>query len=133
MARILAIVALIVAGHVASSKEASAQRRPGFGRSGRPTTSPYLNLLRRAGGGGIGFNYFQRVRPEQEFRRNNARLGRSLNTLTQQVNRQGQELKPGAGLGQTGHGAVFMNLGNYFPGFSGSGIRQGNSQFGLRR
>src|SRR5690349_18858816 len=62
---------------------------PSMRRSTKPTTSPYLNLLNRNNnnsGGGVGFNYFQRVKPEQEFRSNDNQLRQSINSVQQQVN-----------------------------------------------
>jgi len=47
-------------------------------RPNRPTVSPYLNLL---SGRGIGFEYYGRVRPQQEFRRTAAALGKSIQDL----------------------------------------------------
>ena len=88
----------------------------------RPTTSPYLNLLNnnnnnRIGiGNNIGFNYYQRVRPEQEFRRANQQLSRSIGNLREEV--RYQSLAPQSGrsqLGPTGHSSRFLNLGTYFP------------------
>lgn len=139
MTRWIAIAGLTIGVLLVSANDASAQLRPTFGRPGSPTTSPWLNLLNRPGGGGILFNYYQRVRPEMEFRGNNANLARSVNDLSQQINQQ-QALKPGAGLGQTGHAATFMNLGGYFSGVNGQqqtgaqiGGQFGGGQFGRRR
>lgn len=91
--------------------------RPGLGRSGniRPRISPYLNLLN--GNNPIGFNYYQRVRPEVEFLNANRRVNQSLDTLGQNVNdlqQRQKELK--GGLTQTGHVPRFMDLRGYFPG-----------------
>jgi len=107
--------------------EAAAQvRSPQFGRppNRRPVTSPYLNLLR---GGGIGFNYFRRVRPEQEFRNADNALTRSLNNVRNQLNRQTQQpgQQPGGALGITGHPVRFLDLGGYFSGGVG-GAGSGN-------
>lgn len=94
---------------------------PSFGsqnfgvRRSTPTVSPYLNLLR---GGGIGSNYYQRVRPEMEFRNANQNLNQSLDSIRQRIQeqeRRGEKLQ--SGLTQTGHAPRFMDLGGYFPGF----------------
>ncbi|MFQ5731045.1 MAG: hypothetical protein ACE5KM_03715 [Planctomycetaceae bacterium] len=104
------------------ANEAAAQR-PNIGRPPvrrTPTTSPYLNLLRRSGGGGIGFNYYERVRPEMEFRAANSAINRQLNSLQQQMqsrNQQQRAISNGSGLGRTGHPVQFMSFGRYFPGF----------------
>ena len=92
---------------------ASAQRRA---PARRPTTSPYLNLLNRSGGG-IGFQYYQRVRPEVEFRNADRQLSSDVNTLRSRLDdqkAQREELKQG--LSRTGHVPRFMDLRGYFPG-----------------
>ena len=82
----------------------------------RPTTSPYLNLLGGSGGRGLGFNYFRNVRPEQEFRRNDARLGRAYRGLRQDLNQQRQLLQSSRSqLSATGHATFFQNYGSFFP------------------
>ena len=81
----------------------------------RPTTSHYLNLLRNNQGGGIGFNYFQRVRPEREFRDANRRFRRSVDSLGRRLDvqkRRRENLK--SGLTQTGHAPRFGDLRGYF-------------------
>lgn len=86
----------------------------------KPATSPYLNLL-RGNGRSFAFNYFQRVRPEQEFRQNSFQLNQSLDQLQQRVSTQQRQQREGSGLTQTGHTATFQNLGGYFPGAAGGG------------
>jgi hypothetical protein len=91
---------------------ASAQRRAPVRR---PTLSPYLNLLNR--NNGVGFNYYQRVRPEVEFRNADRQLSSDVNTLQSRLNdlkAQREELKQG--LSTTGHVPRFMDLKGYFPG-----------------
>lgn len=109
MIRLVPIVALALAicwlnGTVEAQSRLQAPRRP--------TTSPYLNLLRRPGGGGLGFNYYQRVRPEFEFRNDYQRLNRSLQQLQGQTRQQQQLLQ---GLTTTGHQTSFLNYGSYYP------------------
>jgi len=113
------------------SSEAVAQFPPrirtGIGRrSTRPTVSEYLNLLRRDGGG-IGFQYYRRVLPEQEFRRANQQQFRALDQLDRRVEELGTPPSRGlgGGLGTTGHPTTFLNLGGYFGGTGGgSGFRR---------
>jgi len=81
--------------------------RPASSGLSRPTTSPYLNLLR---GGDRGLNYYNLVRPEFEFR--NAYQG-----LQGQVNQQQQLLRQSSeeGLPVTGHAIRFQNYSHYYP------------------
>jgi hypothetical protein len=99
---------------------------PSMRRNTRPTTSPYLNLLNRGNnnnsGGGVGFNYFQRVRPEIEFRQNDNRMQQSITNIQRQVNTQQQILdrqSNASQLTQSGHMTSFFSYGNFFPNRSG--------------
>ena len=101
---------------------AEAQQRPRRSSSrfrspqSRPTTSPYFNLLGGGSGRGLGFDYYRNVRPEQEFRRNDARLGRAYRGLRQELNQQRQLLQTSRSqLSATGHTTFFQNLGGFFP------------------
>lgn len=121
-----------------SVRPAFGQRRsfgPALLPNQRPTTSPYLNLLNN-NGLGFGFNYFQFVRPQMEFRRNNALLGRSVTSIQQELQQEQTQIQreQGAGLTATGHTATFMNYGGYFPALGGtSGTRlSGGRSTGLR-
>lgn len=76
----------------------------------RPSVSPYLNLL---GGRGVGNEYYNRVRPQQEFRKQNAAMGRSIQQLQQATAAQGQQLMDYE-MGATGHVTSFMNHMQYF-------------------
>jgi hypothetical protein len=86
----------------------------------RPVTSPYLGLL-AAPGGSVEFEYFRRVRPELELRRETERLHRSLRTMRQQtepdepLRRDGRSQDGTLRPLTTGHSTSFMNRGNYFP------------------
>lgn len=81
----------------------------------QPSVSPYLNLLRRPnnGGGGLGFNYYQRYLPQRRALEADRTLTNSLN----RVQRQQQTLQRqiDTGLAPTGHQTSFMNLGSYYP------------------
>ena len=135
MAKSLSIAAMTVVTLLILLPDGATAQQPRFGRPSRPTTSPYLNLLRRSNGGGFAFNYFQRLRPEMEFRRNAAVLGRSINSLSRQMQQQ-KNRNLGGGLGQTGHSVTFLNLGGYFSrgfGRSGSQFGRSGSPFGQRR
>lgn len=88
---------------------------PSFGTSGRPTTSPYLNLV-PGSNFSPAFNYYRSYRPEEEFRRDAQKLNRSLKNLRKDVDRIDlTEQKSTSQLGTTGHRATFHNLGTYFP------------------
>ena len=108
------VVAVLALMFLADPAEAQ-RRRIGRSYRSRPTTSPYLNLLRNNQGGGIGFNYFQRVRPEREFRDANRRFRRSVDSLGRRLDvqkRRRENLK--SGLTQTGHAPRFGDLRGYF-------------------
>jgi hypothetical protein len=82
----------------------------------RPTISPYLNLLRRDGG--IGFQYYLRVRPEQEFLAANQQQSQALRSLGRQIEEIGRPASKslGGGLGTTGHPTAFQSYGGSFRG-----------------
>lgn len=104
--------AVVVCSCLATSATVEAQTRRGLRpQSRRPVTSPYLNLLDR--NRGIGSNYYRRVRPELEFRQNDARLSRSLNALRRQ--QLATQVQIRSQLSGTGHRTSFLNLGGYFP------------------
>lgn len=108
---LLALGALLV---IESS--APAQAPPGFGRSNRPVTSPYLNLLRNRNQS-PALNYYRSYLPETEFRNFDRQASTSLYGLKQDLDRT--RVLPQAEtsvLGTTGHPTSFGNTGNYFPG-----------------
>lgn len=89
--------------------------RPHVRPSQRPAISPYLNLLGTSPGSGtFAFQYFQRVRPELEFRRANSQFQRSLQGLEQRLEQPALQQAPQSGLGPTGHPAAFFNYGGYY-------------------
>lgn len=148
---------LIAAICALSSSVASAQT----GRSriqyplGRPTVSPYLNLLGSSYGAGI--NYYGLVRPQQQFYQQAEDLKQGVYTRhqrTSQAARPGQPLSAagshaGYRLGTTGHATSFRVLGNVqqqpqqsgglsspaaglnSPGGGSGGTLQGRSQTGF--
>ncbi len=79
----------------------------------QPTTSPYLNLLRGPDGGGLGFNYYQRVRPQQDYLRTTQDLSRSLNRVSRQQSALERELATGRTA--TGHATTFLDYRGYYP------------------
>jgi len=91
---------------------------------GTPRLSPYLNLLRGgtspASPAANAANYFLGTIPEIERRANARQFGSAINGLERQVTglEESDELFPT--LPQTGHGAVFNNLGGYFNNTSGA-------------
>lgn len=74
----------------------------------QPPVSPYLNLLRQ--GSSPGVNYYDLVRPQQEFRNNYQQLQQDITA--------GQQQAYGpvdiSGLPATGHFAQFNTQGRYF-------------------
>ncbi|MGD9858181.1 MAG: hypothetical protein AB7U20_24830 [Planctomycetaceae bacterium] len=80
----------------------------------QPTTSPYLNLLNDGPGGrGLGFNYYQRVRPQFDYLETSQRLSGAVS----QLNRQQQELQRELTTGRvaTGHATSFLDYHGYYP------------------
>lgn len=128
MKRIVLTLVVAVVASITIADSANAQSRgrtgaPSMRRSSKPVTSPYLNLLNNGNGNGngngVGFNYFQRVKPEQEFRAADQQLGQGLNAVQKQVNSQQQMLlrqSNASNLTQSGHATSFFSLGNYYPG-----------------
>jgi len=91
----------------------------------RPPVSPYLNLLRQ--GSSSANNYYNRVRPQVDFRS-------SLQQLQQQaVTQQTAGVAEQAGLPVTGHRSSFFSEGRYYlNNFSGGvGGGGGVAGFGL--
>jgi len=105
----------------------------GYGPYGRPSLSPYLNLLR---GGNPAANYYLGVVPEVERRTQSSQFRTELRDLESRppsvLNPTNDLLPP---LSETGHGTTFMNftpyysygsLGTYFG--SSTGINQSRSR-----
>jgi hypothetical protein len=114
MWRFIAMALLAASVTAAMPREGFAQNR--FGRyRPRPTTSPYLSLLQNGFRGSAAFQYYRRILPEQEFRRNEWRQSQSLDELRRRVDRQENELIQRR-MGTTGHATSFLNLGGYFGG-----------------
>jgi hypothetical protein len=113
--------------------EAAPAQPPGVGTGPgitRPTTSPYLNLLRRRGGGGSpALNYYGLVRPQQDLRNYGAQLNQQVTGLRRDVTSLQAGLLPDGSrpLSTSGHVTTFQNLGSYFPG------SQGGARTGVRR
>ena len=119
-------ITLVVLTMVSADLEAQApnqrMRRPSVRNN--PPVSPYLNLLRRDSS--VANNYFNLVRPEQEFRQgiinNNqqiSHLQQQTSSLQIQQNDTTMYLRrqaAGSTLGATGHPTSFMNYGQYYRG-----------------
>ena len=88
----------------------------------RPTVSPYLNLVRRDGFGGVT-NYQTLVRPQLE-QREFARIQQAeIDRVRQQLSVQQRRIESvqqqrAQRVFSTGHPTRFMNLQQYYPGFS---------------
>lgn len=102
----------------------------------RPTTSPYLNLLRGANGGGTGLRYYGIVRPEQRFHQQADQFSRSLSELDRRVDAQQpaetRSLETSI-LSPSGHSSTFFNTGQYYPVTQQGGIGQGGFGQPFRR
>jgi hypothetical protein len=115
-AALVATVCVLAGGTNRAWAQAGPTVTPGaYGNSpypyGTPRLSPYLNLLR---GGNTAANYFLGVVPEVE-RRANARLfGTEIGELARRTEgaAEAQDIFPR--LAETGHAAVFNNVGTYF-------------------
>jgi hypothetical protein len=109
---------LTLALAIALAGTALAQAPPGFGRSNRPTTSPYLNLLPNRNQS-PALNYYRSYLPETEFRRANQQASSSIYNLRQDVDRTRLMIQTeNSVLGTTGHTTSFGNTGSYFPGLN---------------
>ena len=87
----------------------------------RPTVSPYLNLVRRDGFGGVT-NYQTLVRPQLEAREAAPFQQAELSRVQQQLAVQQRTLdsvqqQRAQRVFSTGHPTRFMNLRQYYPGF----------------
>jgi hypothetical protein len=84
---------------------------------GRPTVSPYLNLLRPQGGVGAP-NYQSLVRPQLDQERLNQRQGQQLQQLQSRIY-QGPSSQASSGtpmaIRSTGHTTQYMNYSAYYP------------------
>lgn len=107
---VFAAMAILIFAAPVSAQSGGSRIRPPLRR---PTTSPYLNLLRNpATGGGFGFNYYQRVRPEFDYLETSQRLSRSLTQVQRRQTALQRELTTGRG--ETGHATSFLNYGGYY-------------------
>jgi hypothetical protein len=81
----------------------------------RPTTSPYLNLLRP--GAAPAINYFGLVQPQINTSQNISQLQQQVGVLDSTLLNSGMTTNaPTAGsVLTTGHPVVFFNYGAYFP------------------
>lgn len=104
---VLGIVALL---HSPSAKAQAPKSRV----YGRPTISPYLNLLRDDFSGLS--NYHTLVRPEFEQRTINQRQGGAIRRLEGEVQSAYRASRDGEL--QTGHRTYFMNYSHFYPSLS---------------
>ncbi len=124
---ITCVVALLMTAS-ADISSASAQPQVPGGGGGRPTFSPYLNLL----GGGFGgrspaLNYLGIVRPQQQLNQQFGQIQQQLTNQNQQINQAIQATEESL-LPPTGNVAVFNNTGTYFNRIPG--VSSGGSGFG---
>jgi hypothetical protein len=82
---------------------------PAPGGVGRPTDSPYLNLVRP--GGSPALNYFGLVRPELQFRQSIQNLQGAVTANQEAIGGIQAEV---TGIPVTGHPTQFLNYGGYF-------------------
>jgi len=115
-----AFFAVLAAGGLstASAQGPGALGPPPLTPSARPVTSPYLDLsIDNERFGGATYQYYRQVRPEMEFRRNNAQLGNELRRVERRLNEpMPMAQSPTSDLGTTGHATTFQNYRNFFPG-----------------
>jgi len=108
-AQFVTLILLVQAGLCAS---VHAQARPRA--ADRPKISPYLDLVQQGNNnGGVGFQYFRRVRPDVEFRQAENKLRQNLKSLSKSVN-ESKIQSESSMLGTTGHAASFNTQGRYF-------------------
>src|SRR6266566_9988988 len=105
-----------VAGLLALAAAPCAAQPPSYGPPGvgqpsltsRPTVSPYLNLLRR--GQPAALNYYNLVRPQNQFYQSIQQLQQDVGSNTQNLSALTLQ-QPAASLPPTGHLAGFMTHG----------------------
>jgi hypothetical protein len=111
---------------VLAAGTAAAQPQPPVVGGGRPTFSPYLNLLRGsgvAGGAGPALNYYGLVRPQIQFNQQSNALQQQVTQNQQAIQGVNSQLNQGADptLPATGRGATFGFYSHYYPAFAGRG------------
>lgn len=121
---LLSVLAAAATTFFAESTFAQPRRRssrPNLRAYQRPALSPYIDLLSnqrgRTGGRSFGFEYFRRVQPELQLRRESAALEDSVRRLNTELNQQRQQLQQrgtGSQLSGTGHSTYFMNYSGYY-------------------
>ena len=117
--RLIAMILIVQAG-LCASVQAQARARA----ADRPKISPYLDLVNQGNNnnGGVGFQYFRRVRPDVEFRQAENKIRQNLKSLSKQV-KESQTQSETSMLGTTGHAASFNTQGRYFNNGAASGGR----------
>jgi hypothetical protein len=113
---------IVLAGLMPASAGAQVgYTRPATNPLGRPTVSPYLNLLRP---GNTAVNYYDLVRPQVD-------LTNSVQRLQQQTTANAAAITAAQDvLPETGHKVQFLNLSHYYmnrQGSPGGGTAQGTS------
>lgn len=104
----------LVLGLALFAETAVSQGPPG--PPSRPTTSPYLNLLRNNQRNNFALDYYRLVRPEQEWRNYTSRLNQRLSQVESSIGQR--SLLPDGSVSDmrtTGHPTSFLNTGGYFP------------------
>jgi len=99
--------------------------RPGYYNPylNQPRLSPYLNIVGR--GGNPAVNYFLGTLPEIERRSVQAVYGQAINNLQREIQGEITATEDYDGMQETGHPAMFNNLGGYFP--TGNPLRYGSA------
>jgi hypothetical protein len=92
----------------------------------RATTSPYLDLVNPSRS--LEFEFFRRVRPEQEFRSYDRDFARSFQILSRPVPQQTLPQERARAIGTTGHPTSFRSLSTYFR----QPVGVGNANIGSR-
>jgi hypothetical protein len=96
-------------GRAAAQPYAAPRTPPGFGTTGRPAFSPYLNL--NLAGNPVALNYYGIVRPQFQARAEFQSLEQQEAANRQAIADTGTSA---SGLPTTGHPIAFQNLGGYF-------------------
>lgn len=118
----------VLTGFGAGRAVAQPATRPGFGTTGRPAFSPYLNL--NLAGNPAALNYYGIVRPQFQARAEFQSLEQQAAANRQGITDMGTQA---SGLPATGHQVAFQNLGGYFMNMSpqqGGAFGAGGSGFG---
>ncbi len=128
------LIAFLLVLNVAVAQGPPPYSAGGVRNLSRPTTSPYLNLLRRGGQQSLALRYYRGVRPEIDLRQAGVGLGQELHSLNQDLRNSGLLDPSGAQqVSPTGHTTSFLDARGYFPPAGASSLARSSQVVPRRR